>query len=416
MIRISAPRLVKEIGRVSMVCHIEDDKQHLAEEIYYATPALYGDYLSYEVADAFVVGCLLPAALYGEDIQVDGAISERLFYNLSNSVSYILSLIYGNRIRIQASQLVNPDYNATGVGCGCSLGVDSFAAMLQHFPTSIIGQDATVPASYRITHLTYFNIGAMGYVDLQKAKLSYEKDLQRVRSFAEEVGLPVVELESNFSLLYKDLDFDASGDVRNFSAVLALQKLFGRYLYGSTFPMVDFRFDKGQTGYYESVLAPLLSTESTEIIIANPDMSRIDKTRAIADNPLVQKYLYVCWKELIANRWPHSKIAAIKDAHVNCSRCDKCKRTLLALDLMGKLPSYQSVFDLDYWASTKDAYIAKVIYRKDESAFYKDLYNLMQEKNYRISPKAERELRILRRKNSLLFRGLRKIKNLVRTR
>lgn len=410
MITINQPYIEKKNGQSFLVSHIVDEEQHIEKDVFYSVPEEYGNYLVEEVADAFVVGCLLPAVLYGQDIFVRGAVSEKLFYNISNSVLYILSLIYKNKVNIKAEKLVNLNLESKAVGCGCSLGVDSFAAMLQHLKTPF-GQEST-PSSYRITHLTYFNVGAMGYVDLAKAKASYDKDIQMVLSFAKEVGLPVLSLESNFSIFYKDFDFDASGDLRNFSAALSLQKLFGKYLYGSSFPIADFKFDKGQTGYYESLLAPLLSTDNTEIIIANPDMSRIDKTKFIIDNPLTQKYLYVCWKELISNKCPDSEVAKVKDNRLNCTRCDKCKRTLLAIDLMGKLSLFDDIFDIPYWKKTKDLYVAKVICFKDDNAFYKDLYNLMHEYNYKPTSKAKRELIKLKLKTNIMKAG-RKIKRAV---
>ena len=413
MIKISQPKIERINGNYSLVSHIIDEKQLIETDVYYTVPEEYGEYLTYEVADTYVVGCLLPAVLYNQDIVVEGAMSERLYYNLSNSVLYILSLIYNNKIKIHVKKLVHTDFNGTGVGCGCSLGVDSFAAMLQHI-SSMEKESCNTPHSYRITHLTYFNVGAMGYVDLNKAKASYDKDIQMVLSFAKEVGLPVVRLESNFSVFYKDFDFDASGDLRNFSAALSLQKLFGKYLYGSSFPIADFKFDKGQTGYYESLLAPLISTESTEIVIANPDMSRIDKTKYILDNHLAQKYLYVCWKEIISNRWPDSEVARVKDLHLNCSRCDKCKRTLLAIDLLGKLTQFKDIFDIQYWEKTKDSYIAKVIIQKNDNAFYKDLYALMREVKYKRSGKVRRELLKQRIKRSFVWRAGNKIINMIK--
>lgn len=234
-----------------------------------------------------------------------------------------------------------------------------------------------------------------------------------VRSFADEVGLPVVSLESNFSLLYKDFDFDASGDLRNFSAALSLQKLFKIYLYGSSFPIADFKFDRDQTGYYESLIAPLLSTNNTEIVIANPDMSRIDKTKYVVDNKMVHKYLYVCWKELIANRWPESEVAKVKDLHLNCSRCDKCKRTLLAIDLLGKLDKFEGIFDIPYWKKVKDSYIAKVISNKNNNAFYKDLFSLMNEVGYTPSDSVKKELWRIRIRKSITYRTVAKIKRII---
>ena len=416
MIRIGKPFIIEKNGQTSLISHIADESQSIDSDIYYTVNSEYGEFLTEEVADTYVVGCLLPAVLHNEDIIVEGNMSEKLYYNIKNSVLHILSIIYGNKINLHASNLIRTQYNGNGVGCGCSLGVDSLSAIFQHFPSLCGDKEKVASKSYQITHLTYFNVGAMGYVDLEKAKKAYEKDLRLINSFANEIELPVLCLESNFSILYKDFDFDASGDIRNFSACLSLQKLFGKYLYGSSFPIADFKFDKGQTGYYETLLAPLLSTESMEIIIANPDMTRIDKTKFIVDNPLTQKYLYVCWKELIANRWPDSEIAKIKDKKLNCSRCDKCKRTLLALDVMGKLSLFENIFDIPYWESAKDKYIARVIFKKDDNSFYKDLYNLMKEENYPISSQAKMELRRLQIQNTYIWKLYYQIKKTIKKR
>jgi hypothetical protein len=145
-------------------------------------------------------------------------------------------------------------------------------------------------------------------------------------------------------------------------------------------------------------------------------MTRIDKTKFIVDNPLTQKYLYVCWKELIANRWPDSEIAKIKDKKLNCSRCDKCKRTLLALDVMGKLSLFENIFDIPYWESAKDKYIARVIFKKDDNSFYKDLYNLMKEENYPISSQAKMELRRLQIQNTYIWKLYYQIKKTIKKR
>lgn len=40
----------------------------------------------------------------------------------------------------------------------------------------------------------------------------------------------------------------------------------------------------------------------------------------------------------------------------NCGRCEKCTRTLLALDALGALDKYRDVFDVDYYLSHKQSY------------------------------------------------------------
>ena len=211
--------------------------------------------------------------------------------------------------------------------------------------------------------MTYFNAGAMGYNNEAQAAKSYSKDLQMVKQFSEEVGLPLVCIESNVTKWYNKIfpSFGQCAVMINMSVVLSMQKLFGKYFFASTFPIWEFRFDKSIMEYYETLLLPLLSTESTELIVANPEMTRVAKEKMIFSNPIVQKYLYVCWKEIIANANPDTEYAKNIDSFLNCTSCDKCLRTLLAIDVMGYLEQYRQIFNMDYYYKVKDSYIARVI-------------------------------------------------------
>lgn len=382
MITINNPTIVKKNNKDYLKARINIDPINFNDDIWFCVDNIYGQYLCENVADAFLVATLLPAVVYEQDVVVKASVSEKLYYNICNSLIYTLSHVWKKkRIKVYVENLVVNHYNGDGVGCGCSLGVDSFAAMIQHLSDEC-------PPSYRITHLTYFNVGAMGYKDLLKAQKSFDKDFELVKEYASVHNLPVLCLESNISLLYKDFDFDQSGLFRNMSAVLSIQKLFSKYLYASSVSIGDFQLLASDPGYMEPMLLPLLSTESTELVEANPDMSRVDKTKMIIDNPDVKKYLYVCWKELLANKHPNSEIARIKDKKLNCSRCEKCLRTLAAIDLLGKLNEYREIFDVDYYLTVRDDFFAHVIYQRKKNVLYADIYKLMKEVNYRPSFKA----------------------------
>lgn len=274
-------------------------------------------------------------------------------------------------------------YNGNGVATGCSLGVDSMASYLTY-----TAKDC--PPKHRLTHLTYFNAGAMGFKNEEKAAESYNKDLQMVRQFAEEVGLPLVCIESNVIKWYNRLmGFGQCAVMINMSVVLSMQKLFGKYFFASSFPIWEFRYDVQIMEYYETLLLPLLSTESTELIVANPEMTRVAKEKMIFGSQLVQKYLYVCWKEIIANEKSDSYYAKSKDDYLNCTVCDKCLRTLLAIDIMGYIEQYRNIFNLNYYYKIKDSYIARVIAKKNDNSFYWELYCLLKENNYKINRKTQ---------------------------
>lgn len=72
---------------------------------------------------------------------------------------------------------------------------------------------------------------------------------------------------------------------------------------------------------------PLWSNERLEVVHFGEQVVRSDKLREIADEPVVQKHLRVCWKN--------------RNEHLNCCRCEKCVRTMLALHTCGKLEPYE---------------------------------------------------------------------------
>lgn len=71
----------------------------------------------------------------------------------------------------------------------------------------------------------------------------------------------------------------------------------------------------------------LFGSAKVDIGHESPTVTRLEKIRAIASEHLVQRHLRVCWKNV--------------GALANCGRCEKCIRTMLALDAIGMLGRYQ---------------------------------------------------------------------------
>ena len=74
----------------------------------------------------------------------------------------------------------------------------------------------------------------------------------------------------------------------------------------------------------------LWSSERLHVVHSGAGAWRSDKLREIASEPLIQEHLRVCWE----NRAPWG----------NCSRCEKCLRTMLVLAQAGQLEPF-SVFE-----------------------------------------------------------------------
>ena len=75
-----------------------------------------------------------------------------------------------------------------------------------------------------------------------------------------------------------------------------------------------------------------MSSDHLQIIHAGSSCSRIEKLQMVADMPLVQKSLRVCF--LVPQFDPHSGKV------VNCGECEKCVRTIVGLEIMGKLNKF----------------------------------------------------------------------------
>ncbi|MFZ3036254.1 MAG: hypothetical protein WA112_03075, partial [Rugosibacter sp.] len=73
----------------------------------------------------------------------------------------------------------------------------------------------------------------------------------------------------------------------------------------------------------------LFSTSSLRMVHDGTSFTRIGKTEIMARLPVAEKSLHVC------------QAAGIE----NCSQCEKCYRTMIALDILGKKKSFAGVFD-----------------------------------------------------------------------
>jgi hypothetical protein len=71
---------------------------------------------------------------------------------------------------------------------------------------------------------------------------------------------------------------------------------------------------------------PLFSSAALAVEHVAPGVTRLEKIRAIAAEPIVRRHLRVCWKN-VGDR-------------LNCGRCEKCVRTMLALDACGTLSCF----------------------------------------------------------------------------
>lgn len=318
---------VNDKSRLCARCHIDN---FMDEVVWYEVDSKWETYLCYERADAFILNFLMYAMENQLDIISEAPMSEKLHYQLTGyfipSVSKWIKKY--QPIDIDApisSQSLNL---ANAVGTAMSGGVDSFYTVYKHLDI----RDMT----YRLSHLTFFNAGACGEYGGTSARNIYQQRIDWIRSTADDFGLPLITVDTNINEILMEVHIYTVSN-RALAMVLALQKLFSVYYWSSAHSFMEFEFDEGDMEPYDLLNVHCFSTEDVSFYNCGGEALRIDKEEYISQFELPRKKLNVCI-----------------EAATNCSRCDKCKRTMLGLYTIGKLDLYKDVFDLDYFYEHKN--------------------------------------------------------------
>lgn len=243
---------------------------------------------------------LLPAMSLGEDLHIEGPISPTLMHRLN-----IIQDIYlawrpeYKRIQVTATE-IEEEPAGEGVGLFFSGGVDSLYSLVKH-------RD-------QITHLILVH----GF----DVEISDQNSFQACQDGAEKIAdqlekkLYVVRTNiREFSNQYCGWGIFHGGALAAVSSILTplLRKTIigSSYTYGQLHPWGS-----------HPLLDPLWSTGSLEIVHDGAESNRVQKTRKLGEHPWSLQYLRVCWEEASA---------------YNCGRCEKCLRTMIGLNIAGKL-------------------------------------------------------------------------------
>lgn len=253
-----------------------------------------------ENSDPFLSAALFPAMKVGQPLHVSGPVSPKLL-----EATQTMQDVYHKwfpefqKILIQADPWLSNRNSPTGeVGAFFSGGVDSFYTLLRH--------------NDEITKLILIN-GIMFEDPSQRPKIT--KEIQRV---AQELGKSLIVVEVNireFSDQYTYWEDQYAG-VAMASVGLLLSPQFKRIYFASSFPYEDWK----PTAIHP-LLEPLFSTETLTFEIDGSEVGRPEKVVRIAQSDLALSALRACSKE-----YSH-----------NCGQCEKCMRTMLALQAVGGL-------------------------------------------------------------------------------
>lgn len=369
MIHIHRPQIEETTDGICRVIYqIEEDEPTSPprvnqKNLTFEFDAQYAQYLSIDRGDHLLSMLLLYAMREKQDMKFDMPISERLYYQITTYLIDALHQADPNYAKINVTaELEKSDYvkdpsRRKVVGTGMSCGVDALCTYYTH-------NYENTCEDYKINILTFFNIGAFQYGDGVQVR-NYYADRAWVQQFAEEAGLPLMTVDSNFAELF--LHTSLANAMRNCGVILMFQKLFDVYYHSSTYTLNEFHFDpKIDSAYYEVFLLPCLTTNSTTFYSSNTSYSRFRKTLTISDFEMAHKYLDVCYYDSKTTK--------------NCGTCGKCVRTLVTLDAIDKLDDFSELFDLSQYRKRRNMNLGYALASRKES-FYREIFPALKSKN-----------------------------------
>lgn len=316
---VHQPTIAIQNGQVTVSARVESLQlaNQLPKELYFTLPECFADQIT-DRTDAFAVALLLTSMRCGEELHLQGALSPCLLEGLE-SYQELVSAWWPKlfqRIPIHARVLSpSPAPLATrGVGVAFSGGVDSLYALWRALP-----QNEPIPSA-RATHGIFLH----GFdIPLERVG-EYESRRQEYEAMFDRLGLALIPVRTNIrQFLTPHVELNKYQVIPLASAALILSPLLSRMYIPS--PGGDhFILPNGTSPIGDH----LLSSESLEVVHHMGTVSRMEKVVQIVDWDEAQKNLRVC---LEINR---------KENEINCCRCWKCTRTMVELDLLGRLDRF----------------------------------------------------------------------------
>jgi len=301
----------------------------------------------------------------GEDIELRHPVSQRTYFNINQNLTSIINFAFPDYkvISITSSGFAEPIAARNGriAATGLSCGIDSLFTVIKN-------SSSDVPGSYKITHGIFTNVGSHGQTDSPEGIERFQGRLSNARGCAKELGLELILINSNMEQVLSGLtDYDRTLTFRNVSAVLVLENLISRYLHssGMTYEHMRMRRKGKDSAAYEPMTLPCLCTDSLEFILFGGRYRRTEKTATVADYEPSYRWLNVC---------------AVQAK--NCGHCIKCMRTMLTLDILGKLDRYKQVFEMKSYEKDKLRYLAYVLATRKRRNQHRDISGLIVKADY----------------------------------
>jgi hypothetical protein len=275
-------------------------------------------------AEAILPTCLMPAMRFGGTLTLPDPVSPRVLRDQREfqaiQRAWSLEWEFGEppleEVEVVAPTQTPPPGEGGRVAAFFSGGVDSWWTVLDE------------PAVTDLIFVRGFDL----LLDMQEHAELSDRVEGRLRDAAEEMGLRLHVVETNLRALFDPyFRWEVVYACGMAAVALFLAPRFERVLIASEFDH-ETQIPMGASRMVDT----LWSTERLEITDAGGRYNRVERLRRIADHPVVQRTLRVCWQN--------------PGGAYNCGHCRKCLRTMIALETLGALAKVRTLpaeLDLD---------------------------------------------------------------------
>lgn len=338
-----------------LVCDVEcgfsDEKA-----VWFTVDRKYKDWLCDDVYDAFLMAMLYPAMYNQEDIEIDGAVSHKLWVNVSHFVqpakneydkgSHIVS--------VKAKSFRNATKNKeTHVGVGFGAGIDSFCSLDDHFFHPIDEEN-------KVDTLCFLLVDNYGDPLDETSIIRGYNYYKNTEAVAEELGIngcfvdgtSMFKFHPHYSMIHSEQDarIYINGFWARIACAMALQKGLRKFIISSSSSYKDSLYYHNKM-YSEGVLwfdewaegfmLPLVSPVGLDIVSDGAQYpSKNEKIEKVINLPIVRKHLKAC-------------TGGFDVSGNDCGNCKKCIRMMLILDILGHLDEWKEHFPIEKFRSRR---------------------------------------------------------------
>ena len=315
-------RSEKRNGRATVLATVSwEESDRPSQEIFFETDEKFAESISCN-PNAFLVACILPAMHHGERrVLVDGGICPELKENLVDVMGWLRHWFEPNyNFPLIEAETISCQENSTSpnkTGFFLSGGIDSLAVLRAN------------RLNYPLMHPGSFKYGLLIHgqnIESDNRLSTFKKAFTDLSVLTKEAQIELIPVYTNIRNMEPSSEFF---HISHGSILAAIAHTFvNRFNTISiaatgdipTLSLVKKNIIKPHGSH--PIIDPYYSSRDLRIRYDGLSLSRLDKTRLIADWDVALQNIRVC-----GSNWPGE----------NCGHCEKCVRTMLALFALGVL-------------------------------------------------------------------------------